>query len=68
MGEELKTTAMQLLELQMATDNLKTILPLVLERQQAIAKIRKAKFDATIDAGFTEQQAIEIASKTPILE
>jgi ABC-type siderophore export system fused ATPase/permease subunit len=68
MSEEMKTTAMQLLELQMATDNLKTILPLVLERQQAIAKVRKAKFDAAIEAGFTEQQAIEIVSKTPILE
>lgn len=68
MGEELKNTAMQLLELQMATDSLKTFLPLVLERQQAIAKIRKAKFDVAIDAGFTEQQAIEIVTKTPIIE
>lgn len=68
MGEEMKNTAMQLLELQMATDSLKTILPLVIERQQALAKIRKAKFDAAIDAGFTEQQAIEIVAKTPIIE
>ena len=68
MGDELKTTAMQLLELQMATDNLKTMLPLVLERQQVIAKVRKEKFDATIAEGFTEQQAIEIVTKTPIIE
>lgn len=60
--------AMQALELQFANDSLIGIVKLVIERTSPLAKIRKAKFDALIAEGFTEQQAIEIVSKSPVVE
>lgn len=60
--------AMQSLELQMALDNMKEFLPLFIERCTPNAKIRKAKYEALLKEGFTEAQAIEIVSKSPIIE
>lgn len=64
----LPNKALQLLEFQMMNDTLKELAPLVIERTEPLAKIRKAKFDALIKEGFTEHQAIEVVSKSPIVE
>lgn len=59
---------LKLLEIQMETDNLKNLIPLVIERTEMLAKVRKAKYDALLQEGFSEQQAVEIISKVPLFE
>ena len=66
MGDEIKNNAMLTLEFQMAIDNLKNWSPLFMERYVLTNQLRKSKYDSAIAAGFTEQQAMEIVTKTPI--
>lgn len=68
MAEEIKNSAMLTLELQTLMDNLKNWSPLLIQHYVTTAKLRKSKYDSLIDAGFTEKQAIEIVTKTPIAE
>lgn len=68
MSGEMKNSAMLSLEIQMAIDNIKNWSPLLMEHYVTTAKLRKSKYDSLLAAGFSEQQAIEIVTKTPITE
>jgi len=45
MGDENKNSAMISLELQMGTENVLKMMSLLVEREQAFAKLRKAKYE-----------------------
>lgn len=68
MSGEMKNSAMMSLEIQMMMDNLIKWSPLLMKHYVTMAKLRKSKYDSLIAEGFTEQQAIEIITKTPITE
>jgi len=68
MPGEIKNSAMLTLEFQTLIDNMKNWSPLLMEHYVTTAKLRKAKYDSLIEAGFTEKQAVEIITKTPISE
>ncbi|WP_374964598.1 hypothetical protein [Lysinibacillus sp. RS5] len=68
MSGEMKNSAMMSLEIQMMMDNLIKWSPLLMKHYVTTAKLRKSKYDSLIAEGFTEQQAIEIITKTPITE
>ncbi len=48
-------------ELRASLEKLKRMLPFIAEYTAIDAAIRKAKYDACLDAGFSAQQALEIA-------
>ncbi|PEL75400.1 hypothetical protein CN603_13000 [Bacillus toyonensis] len=48
------------IELEMILDNFVKALPIQLRMQREISKLFKARFDALVSEGFTEQQALEI--------
>ena len=56
------------LEIQMELDNLKSLLPLFLEKHSLNARILKSQFDSLLKEGFSEAQALEIISKRPLIE
>lgn len=64
----MKDKTLQRLELEMAVHNFVENLDLIIENGKALAKIRKAKYDALIAEGFTEQQALHIVSVSKPLE
>lgn len=47
-------------ELIAATENLKRNLPELIEYMPVIAKLKKAEFDALVNEGFTEVQAMAL--------
>jgi hypothetical protein len=47
-------------ELKAALETLKRDLPTFLEYQAVIAKIKRAQYDALIEAGFSPEQALEL--------
>lgn len=68
MSEQPKSNAMVSLEAQIRLDTLKNLFPVILDEIKMNAKLRKAKYDALVDEGFSSEQAIEIISKSKILE
>ncbi|MFD1203567.1 hypothetical protein ACFQ38_00250 [Sporosarcina contaminans] len=56
------------LEIQIGLDNLKAMLPLIIEQNAVNAKILSAKYNSLLHEGFTEAQALEILTKRPLIE
>lgn len=48
------------IELEIILDNFVKALPIQLRMQREMSKLFKARFDALVSEGFTEQQALEI--------
>lgn len=46
-----------------AVDNLRRILPEMMEHAALLAKIRRASYLALVEEGFTEAQALELCAK-----
>jgi hypothetical protein len=46
-----------------AVDNLRRILPEMIEHAALLAKIRRASYLALVEEGFTESQALELCAK-----
>ena len=46
--------------MEIALEELQSVLPLMCEYQEVVAKQLKAKYDALVKVGFTEAQALEI--------
>lgn len=55
-------------EMELAVDYMREVLPAQLQVLGLHAEILKAKFDALVREGFTEQQALEIVKSRPIFE
>ncbi|UQD52313.1 hypothetical protein C0971_10045 [Bacillus methanolicus] len=48
------------LQFEMALDRMKKMLPFYAENAETIAKMLKTHYDALVNAGFNEDQALEI--------
>ncbi|HHT7152332.1 hypothetical protein BK718_16920 [Bacillus thuringiensis serovar andalousiensis] len=54
------------IELEMILDNFVKALPMQIRVQREMSKLLKARFDALVSEGFTEQQALEIVKSRGI--
>lgn len=54
------------IELEMILDNFVKALPMQIRMQCEMSKVYKARFDALVSEGFTEQQALEIVKSRGI--
>lgn len=59
---------MKRLEMEMAIHSLIQDMDLFIENTKQMAKIRKAKYDALLTEGFSEEQALHIVSVSKHLE
>jgi hypothetical protein len=48
------------LQIEMAIDHIKKMVPFCQEHAKAVAQIMKAYYDALVDAGFTKEEALQI--------
>ncbi|MFP7735496.1 hypothetical protein ACLHDF_19155 [Priestia aryabhattai] len=55
-------------EMEMMIDDLIAKLPYVIKSNAAGAKVLKAKYDSLKEAGFTDEQAMEIVKTRPLYE
>lgn len=55
-------------EQEMMFDQLSEMLPMLLKKAAADAKLLKAKYDALLAVGFSEQQAMEIVTYRDLYE
>lgn len=53
-------------EMVSALEGLKRNISTIIEYQEILAKLKKAKFDSLVEAGFTEEQAIELCRGSEI--
>lgn len=60
--------AMLNLQIQMEMDKIRDLLPHFLEQQKLNAKVHRARFNALVNEGFSEAQALEIVGKRPLFE
>lgn len=63
-SKKLKLLKIKQSDLLAANEQLKRELPAILEHTKTIAAIRKASYDAHIDAGFNPEQALELCKTT----
>ncbi|KZN96489.1 MULTISPECIES: hypothetical protein [Aeribacillus] len=56
------------IELEMALDDMKSKLPYFIQNVALNAKLLKAKYDSLLDAGFTDEQAMDIVKTRPLYE
>lgn len=66
--ENKPSKALMNLQIQMGMDNIRNLMPHIIEQQKLNAKVHRARFDALVSEGFTENQAIEIVGKRPLFE
>lgn len=59
---------MQQLQQEMMLDELTALVTTAVKMQVGLAEIHKARFDALMNEGFTEAQALEIVAKRSIAE
>lgn len=55
-------------EFEMIVDRILLAMPALIQLQPAHAKILMAKYKALIEAGFTEQQALELVKTRPLVD
>lgn len=60
--------AVHQLEMEMELDTMRGNLPYMIQLVQHNAKLSKAKYDALLDEGFTDEQALKIVTKQKLLE
>ena len=60
--------ATEQLQLEMELDNMRGNLPYMIQLVQHNAKLSKAKYDALLEEGFTEEQALKIVVSQKLLE
>jgi len=56
------------IEMEMALDEIKSNLHYMIQNNAITAQFLKAKYDNLIQAGFNEQQALEIIKSRPVYE
>ncbi|OAB25251.1 hypothetical protein PMSD_28115 [Paenibacillus macquariensis subsp. defensor] len=56
------------IEMEIALDNMKELLPSMIEQTKQTAKLHYARYNALVYEGFTEKQAMQIVVGRPLYE